>query len=52
MVVHEGIIEKNVDRHHPIFLKYRTASGPSDLVVSGYADKAGIVKKEPGPLPE
>jgi len=47
-----GIIEKNVDRPHPIFLEYRTVPGPSDVVVSGYADKAGNVKEEPGPLPE
>jgi len=47
-----GIIEKNIDISHPVFLEYRTVSGPSDLVVSGYADQVRNVKEEPGPLLE
>jgi len=47
-----GIIEKNVDRPHPIFLEYRTVSSSSDLVVIGNADQARNVKEDPGPLPE
>jgi hypothetical protein len=47
-----GIFEKNIDRSHPSFLEYRPVSDPSDLAVIGYADQAGNVKEDPGPLPE
>ena len=43
-----GIIEKIIDRSHPVFLEYRTNSDQDDPRVAGHTDRDETVKEEPG----